>query len=185
MMHSRRILRALMLAASLFASLAATRAAVSVSFDAETLNALLPALAPEEVAVSLGGNPVRLRLTGLKVTGFEPAAAGGATGRILTSLRIQSSQLKIDLPAEPKLWLDVATDSGKPEIVLHFEHLVLPMLGASIDVAGLIPPMRFPVGGAFAVEAARGPVQLEGRVTAVNVGARYVRIDFDLRPAAR
>lgn len=180
----RRIATTLALAALGAGASAPARAAVSVSFDAETLNALLPAMAPQEVQVSLGqGSPVRLRLADLKVTGFEPATGGSATGRILTSLRIQAPQLNLDLPAEPKILLDVADDGGTSVLVLRFEHLLLPMLGASIDVSGMIPPLRFPAGGAFALQAPRGEVQVNGRVTSVNVGARYVRLDFDLRPA--
>lgn len=162
---------------------APARSAVTLSFDAETLNELLPAMAPEEVEVPMGSNTIRVRLTELKVTGFEPASAQSATGRILTSLRLQAPQLNLDLPAQPKIIVSVATEAGANVLMLRFENLLLPVLGTSIDVSTLLPPLRFPAGGAFALQTLKGPVQIDTTVTSVSVGSRYVRFDFDLKPA--
>jgi hypothetical protein len=164
------------------------RAAVSISVDAATLNALLPALAPQEIQVPLGGqgNTVRLQLADLVVTGFEPASDGGATGRILTSLRVLAPQLGLDLPVAPRIAIDVEDRAGDSVLVLRFEKLLLSLIPGTpgLDISSALPPLRFPVEGAFDLAAPRGEVRIDSRVTSVNVGSRYVRFDLDLRPAA-
>jgi len=162
------------------------RAAASLSFDAETLNALLPALAPRDVLVPLGSadRTVRLQLDDLKVTGFEPQAAGTDGGRILTSLRLRAPQLNLDLPVQPRLAVSVAGAADESVLELRFEKLLVPLLPGTpgLDVSALVPPLRFPVNGAFDLPGPQGAVAVHGRVRAVSVGARWVRFDFDLQP---
>ena len=78
------------------------QAGVTVGFDAETLNELLPAMTLEEVDVPLaGGRSLRVYVEDLKVLGFAPKSADGGSDRILTSVTLRVPALGLTVPVEP------------------------------------------------------------------------------------
>jgi hypothetical protein len=73
-------------------------AGVTIGFDVETLNAVLPALSASEIAVPISENrSVRLFLENMQVTGLDPTAGEGSSGHILTSMLVRVPQLGLDL----------------------------------------------------------------------------------------
>jgi len=155
-------------------------AGVSVDFDVATLNELLPALSANAISVPITENQtVNVFLEEMRVTGLEPTADG--PGHILTSMRVRVPQLGIDLPVSPRLSLRATEDRSGSLLELRFEEVrvALPLAGA-IDVAPLMPPLRFPAENIFVVTGATGDVEVRSRLRGVRVGQRTVRLEFDL-----
>jgi hypothetical protein len=162
-----------------------TLAGGSVSLDAATLNELLPALTPGELEVELaGGQTVTVLLENLEITGFDPAAGDESSGQILTRLRVKIPDLGLAVPVEPRLSLGVLETGGETLLELRFERadLSLPLIGA-VDIGKLIPPMRFPAESVFLLEGVSGDVPMRSRVTAVKMGQKVLRFDFELERA--
>jgi hypothetical protein len=174
-------MRALMLAALpvlVFAPPAT--AGVSVGFDVETLNELLPALSASAISVPITeSQTVNVFLEEMRVTGLEPTAGG--SGHILTSMRVRVPRLGIDLPVSPRLSLHATEDRSGSLLELRFEEVrvALPLAGA-IDIAPLMPPLRFPAENVFVVAGAVGDVEVRSRLREIQMGQRVVRLEFEL-----
>lgn len=164
------------------------RAAASVSFDIEMLNRLLPALAPKQVDVPLAvGRSMTVQLEDLKVTGFDPAAGRGSIGYILTSVRVRAPQLGLIAPLSPRMSLQVAQVGADKFLELRFEELQLELpLGATVDLASFLAPLRFTAENISKVAGAEGDVRIHTRITDVKMGTQALRleVDFSVLPQA-
>jgi hypothetical protein len=156
-------------------------ATVTVTFDAATLNQLLPVVAPDRFLVSLAGTQVTVHVEELKVTGFDPAGGARGDGVVLASARIRIPQLGIDTQVEPHLAFVPRPMETPPAIELRFERFPVRMpLAGSVDVAGMIPAQLFPGGGTSALEGAHSDAEIQTKVVAVRVGRDAVRIELDV-----
>jgi hypothetical protein len=172
------------LAAALSAATAAS-ARVDVTVDADSLNELIRAMAPDHVDVALAaGRGVTLLLQDLKVTGFDPGA--GANGGITTSLRLKVPELSLDVPVEPRLTLEVTSGAnGAKACVLRFQSVVLNLpLTGPVDVASLLPALPVMPDSAWIVRSARGDVRVKPRLVDAKTGAKSIRLGFDLQVGA-
>jgi hypothetical protein len=163
---------------------APARAAVSVGFDLDTLNVLLPALAAHEIAVPIAeGRSVGVRLEDLRVTGLDPAAGG--TGHLQTATRVRIPQLGIDVAVTPRLSLHVVDRDASQWLELRFEQVTVPLpLAGSIDVAPFLPPLRFPAENLWTLAGAAGDIEVRSRLTKIDMGLRVLRFDFELETGA-
>jgi hypothetical protein len=159
-------------------------AGVSVSFDIETLNEVLPALSASEITVPLSEDrSLAVRLAEMQVTGLDPTAGGeGGNGHILTSMRLQVPSLGVNLPIEPILSLHVVEGSGGSELEMRFERVSLALpLAKAIDVSPLLPPLRFPAENLWLVAGAEGNnVRVKSRLSAIEMGRKVVRFEINL-----
>ena len=167
----------------LLSTLAATAplaAGVTIGFDVETLNEVLPALSASEITVPLSEKrSIGIRLVDMQVTGLDPTAGG--TGHILTAMRVQVPSFGINLPVEPHLSLHVAEGPNGSVLEMRFEQvsIALPLAG-SIDVAPFLPPLRFPAENLWLVAGVEGNVRVKSRLSTIDMGLKIVRFELDL-----
>lgn len=163
---------------------AAAEARVEVTLDAATLNELVSKMAPERIPVQLGGGrSVELRLSDLRITGFEPAA--GERGHLVASLRLSVPELGVDVPVAPRLSLQFKDANGKKVAYLRFEEVKVPLpLTGPIDVAPLLPPLPITTDTSWKVTAQRGPVRIEPRLVDAAMGQKNLKLGFDLTVTA-
>ena len=164
----------------------AARAGGTLSVDAPTLNMVLPAVMPGEVMVELPtGSKLAVELDDFTVTGFDPAAADGSNGHVLTSVRVRIPTLGLDVPLTPRLSVRVLQEKSEPLVELRMANaeIRLPLMG-KIDLASMMPPQRFPASNLFRIEGTEGPVALLGRVTGLSMGAKVLRVDFEIEKGA-
>ena len=171
---------ALVIAAAVLALAPAARAGVDVTLDAATLNDLVSKMAPERIPVSLGGGrSVELRLSELRITGFEPAA--GERGHLLATLRLSVPELGVDVPVSPRLSLQFKDANGKKVAYLRFEEVKLPLpLTGAVDVAPLLPPLPITTDTTWRVQAQRGPVRIEPKLVDATMGQKNLKLGFSL-----
>jgi hypothetical protein len=158
-------------------------ARIDVTLDAEALNGILSAMAPDRVDVPLAaGRTIEIRMKDLKVTGFDPTA--GPNGGLTTSLRLLVPDLGIDIPVTPHLTLDIVETQGRKKSSLRFDKVVLnlPLTGA-VDVAALLPPLALIPDAGWVVDSARGSVRVMPRLIDAKTGTKNVRLGFDLEVA--
>ncbi len=163
----------------------AAHARVDVTLDAESLNELLPAMAPRQVSVPLAqGRGVTLLLRDLRVRGFDPTAGEDKEGFLLTSLRLVVPELGIDTPVEPQVSLRVAEREGRKHAYLKFEKvpIALPLTG-SVDIGPLLPTLPLLVETSWSVATAGGDVHVRAILREARMGARNLRLTFDLEAA--
>ncbi len=178
----RRAALALLLAA--LASPAAD-ARVDVTLDVASLNELLPAMAPRQVSVPLTqGRGVTLLLRDLEVRGFDPSAGDDKEGFLLTSLRLVVPELGLDVPVEPRVSLRVGERQGRKHAYLKFEQvpIALPLTG-SVDVGPLLPTLPLLVDTSWTVPSSAGNVRVRAILREARMGARNLRLTFDLEVA--
>ena len=159
-------------------------AGITLTFDIESLNRLLPALLSNDVAVPLTAErQIRIRLADFRVTGFDPSVSEGP-GHVLTSMRVQIPELALDIPLEPRMAVDVARQADAYLLELRFEEAKVRLpLGGSLNVAAAIPPLHFPAEQLFEIEGSRGVVPFRIVVSGVFVGRNAIRFDLDLHDA--
>lgn len=181
-MHAFRV--GLGFACALALSVSTASATLSVGVDVPTLNALLPALAPREVALPLGPErTMRVELHDIEVVGFDPAAGDGSAGHVLTRMRLVVPDLGLELALAPHLALRVVQEAGHGILELRLERaeIRLPVAGA-INIGSMIPPMRWPAEAEFQMSGAAGAVPVRSRLTGVKMGVSVLRLDFELEP---
>ncbi len=178
--RGRVFLGVLLLAA---ASPAAAR--VDVTLDAATLNDLLTVMAPSEVRVPLTeGRGVTLQIQDLRVTGFDPTEGQKQEGFVLTSFRLKVPELSLEMPLTPRLSLQVVEKNGKKVAFLRFEKVLVPLpVTGSVDVAPLLPVLPLPTDTSWTVAAESGNVRVHTVLAAARMGARNLRLTFDLEAA--
>ena len=158
---------------------------VSVGFDVETLNDLLPALSAHAIEVPItASRSVEVFLDELRITGLDPAADESRSGHILTSLQVRIPQLGVKVPVKPRLSLHVLESHTTSTLELRFEeaNISLPLVGV-INIAPFLPPMRFPADSVFLIGGAEGNVEFRSRLSNIAMGQKVVRLDFDLQVA--
>lgn len=159
-------------------------ARIDVTLDAEALNGILSAMAPDRVDVPLvAGRTIAIQLQDLKVTGFDPAA--GPNGGLTTSLRLLVPDLGIDIPVTPHLTLDIVdAGGGRKRSSLRFDKVILnlPLTGA-VDVAALLPPLALIPDAGWVVDSARGSMRVKPRLIDAKTGTKNIKLGFELEVA--
>lgn len=163
----------------------AARAEVAIEVDKATLNRILAEVALDRVAVPV--SPQRTLTVGLEdlvVTGLDPAGGEGGQGYILTSMVLRVPDLGLSLRVEPRISLNVVEQDGEALLELRFERVPLnvPLAGA-INLAPLIPPLRYPTDNVWLLAGARGDVPITTRLTAIRMGRQALRFVFEIEVA--
>ena len=155
---------------------------MTVEFDTQTLNDVLPALTASEIEVPLSeDSAIAVVLQDLQVTGLEPGAGDDGSGHILTSMRVRVPQLGLDLPVESKLSLHVTAGEPRDLLELRFDEvqITLPLAG-SIDIAAFLPPLQFPAENIWRVEGANGDIRVRSKLSRIDMGREVLRFEFEL-----
>lgn len=156
-------------------------AGVTVGFDIPTLNELLPAMTLDEVTVPLADDrSLTVRLEDLRVIGLDPDAGAEGRGHIVTSVRLVVSDLGLTVPLEPELSLRILEAGAETILELRFEEARIRLPFGAIDIAALLPPLRFPADDVWRVEVEPAPVHVRGRLTGIDMGVKVLRFEFDL-----
>jgi hypothetical protein len=176
--HRPIILTALLLAGAV----SPAPARVDVTLDATSLNELIQAMAPSEVRVPLTeGRSVKLQISDLQVNGFDPTEGQKQEGFVLTSCRLKVPELGLDLPLAPRLSLQLGDRNGKKIAYLRFEKVPVPLpITGSVDLAPLLPVLSLPTDTAWTVAADSGNVRVRTVLTEARMGAKNLRLTFDL-----
>jgi hypothetical protein len=176
-----RLMAAVMVCA-LAAGAGAARAEVSFTVDKETLNDLLGALVADRVDVQLGGETAfPVFFDDMQITGFDPSAGDQRQGYILTSLNVRIPALALGLTVKPRISLNVVKQGEASLLELRFEHLVLPLpLAGSIDIASLVPPIRYNADNIWLMAGARGDVPVDSSLKEIVMGREAIRFIFDV-----
>lgn len=157
-------------------------AGVTVEIDGPTLNRILTAISVQEVEVPISAqSSVSVELHDLKLLGFDPAPAGGGPGVILTSVRVVAPELGLSVPLEPRIAVDVVREGETSMLEFRFEDLGLkiPFVG-QINLAKMVPPMRYPADNVFVIDGAQGDVPITSRLTSIKMGRDTIRFELDL-----
>jgi hypothetical protein len=160
----------------------AAEARVEVTLDAGSLNELIGSMAPDKVAVRLGGErSIDIGLADLRVTGFDPAGGKNGEGVVLTSLRLKVAALGLDLPVTPQLSLQFREANGKKVAYLRFEEvrIELPLTGG-VDLAALLPLLPITTDTTWVIDSQRGKLRVSPRLTDAKLGQRNLRLGFEL-----
>ena len=161
------------------------RAEVAFEVDKETLNRILAEVALDRVAVPISPQrTVTVRLEDLLVTGLDPAAGENGQGYILTSMKLRAPDLGLSLRVEPRISLNVVDEEGEAMLELRFEEVPLKVpFAGSINLAPLIPPLRYPTESVWLLAGARGDVPITSRLSAIRMGRQALRFIFDVEVA--
>ncbi len=160
----------------------AAHAGVSFIIDRETLDELLAALIADRVEVPLSDEQsLTVLLEDLEITGLDPAAGDKGQGYILTSLNVSVPELGFKIAVEPRVSLNVARRENASMLELRFEELVLPLpLLGSINVAGLVRPIRYNTDATWLLDGARGEVPVNSSLKEIVMGRDAIRFLFDI-----
>lgn len=167
---------------ALAAGAGAARADVAFIIDRETLNDLLRALVTDRVEVQLGPErSLTVMFDDLRITGLDPGAGEEGQGHILTSLDVRIPDLGIDLTVKPRISLNVVKNGAASLLELRFEELVLPLpITGSINIASLVPPIRYDTDAIWQLAGARGNVPIDSRLKEVVLGRDAIRFMFEV-----
>jgi hypothetical protein len=176
----RSKLLATFMVCALAAGAGAAHADVSFTIDKETLNDLLGALLADRVDVPLGSETaVAVYFDDMQITGLDPSAGDEGQGYILSSLKVRVPTLGLNLTVKPRISLNVVEKGGASMLELRFERLVLPMpLAGSIDIAALVPPIRYDADNVWLLAGARGNVPIDSRLKKIDLGRDAIRFMF-------
>jgi hypothetical protein len=115
------------------------------------------------------------------VTGFDPTEGQKQEGFVLISFRLKVPELGIDLPLAARLSLQLTDRNGKKVAYLRFEKVPIPLpITGSVDVAPLLPVLPLPTDTAWTVAAEAGNVRVRTLLTEARMGAKNLRLGFDL-----
>ena len=182
-MKSRKLVRIWIAISALWLlGAGAARADVAFEVDKETLNRILAEVSIDQVAVPVSPQrTITVRLEELLVTGLDPAASEGGQGHILTSMTLRVPDLGLSLRVKPRISLDVVEQDGDTLLELRFEELPLnvPFAGA-INLAPLIPPLRYPTDNVWLLAGARGDVPITSRLAKIQMGREALRFVFEV-----
>jgi hypothetical protein len=154
---------------------------VLITFDAETLNDLIASVAVSRIEVPIpGGQKVEVKLEKLEVIGFRPAESEGHGDYILTSLKLNVPQFGLRISVKPRLSLQVVENARDSVLELRFEEVELPLPFARIDLAPLLPPIRYPAGSTFLLAGADGDVEVLSRVAKVSMTQEILQFEISL-----
>ena len=124
-------------------------------------------------------------LEDLEVTGLDPSAGDKGQGHILTSLNVRVPELGFEVGVDPKVSLNVAKRENTSMLELRFEELVLPLpLLGSINVAGLVRPIRYNTDATWLLDGARGDVPVNSTLKEIVMGRDAIRFLFDIEVLA-
>lgn len=154
---------------------------VVVTFDAESLNDLISAVAVRRIEVPIaGGQTIEVLLEQLEVVGFRPAGGDTPADYILTSLKLSVPQFGLRIAVKPHLSLRVVEREQDTLLELNFEEVELPLPFARIDLAPLLPPIQYPADSTFTLAGAAGDVEVRSRVANVAMTEKYLRFEIAL-----
>lgn len=158
-----------------------SHAGVTVEIDTASLNDLLSAATLQEVSVPITDQrKLTVLMDNLEVTGLDPAARN-----IKTSMRLRVPEIGLAVTVDPRVSLTVANEKDDSFLELRFDEVELPLpLAGPINIAGLLPPLRFPADHLWLVAGARGDVFVRSRLSRIAMGSRAISLEFeiDVRP---
>ena len=160
-------------------------AGVTVDIDGPTLNKILAAISVQQVEVPISAQSmISVELHDLKVLGFDPAPEGGGPGAILTAVRVVAPELGLTVPLEPRIAVDVVREGEASLLEFRFEDLGLkiPLVG-QINLAKMVPPMRYPADNVFMLAGAQGDVPVTSRLTSIKMERDSIRFELDIEVA--
>jgi hypothetical protein len=155
---------------------------VQLDVDKTTLNRILSAVAVREVQVPIaGGRTLAVQLRDLEVTALEPANGESGNGHIRTALRVVSPEIGLDVAVAPRISLNVVDEGRLSVLELRFEEVAvgIPVLG-QVNIARLVPPMRYPADNIWLLAGAEGDVEVVSRLRRIEMDRRAVRFEFDI-----
>jgi len=156
------------------------RAAVSFEVDRSTLNEVLAELTLDEVVVPIAGRSLAVRLEDLEVTGLDPTA--GEHGQILTSVKLLIPDLGLNIPTTPRISLNVKEHKEGSLLELRFEEVKFSIpLAGTVNVAPLLPPLRYPTDSVWLLTGTRGDVPITSKLQRVEMGTTAIRFVFDVK----
>ncbi len=159
----------------------AASAGVIVGFDVETLNEVLPAMLETTISVPITeSRSIAVEVSELRIDGFAPSADPDGKGHILTHLQVKVPQFGLAATLEPRLSLSVTDDARERMLELRFERAELPLPIATVDIAGFLPPIRFPADSLYTLDGLRDDVLLRSRLTEVKMGRQVLRFEFEV-----
>jgi hypothetical protein len=170
----------LVLVGLLAAGAGAARADVAFEVDRQTLNDVLAEVTLDQVTVPITPQKfLTVKLEELVVTGFDPTAGEHGQGFILTSVRLLVPDLGMNIPVEPRISLNVIEQPEGSLLELRFEEVALNVpIAGPIDIASLLPPMRYPTDNMWLLAGARGDVPIASRLKKVRMGQESLRFIF-------
>ena len=163
-------------------SVSPVAAGVTVDIDAPTLNRILAAVSVTEVEVPISAqSSVTVELHDLKVIGFDPSPDEKKPGAILTAVRVVAPELGLEVLLEPRIAVAVVREGESSMLELRFEDLGLkvPFVG-QINLATLVPPMRYPADNVFLLDGAQGEVPVTSRLRKIKMGRETIRFELDV-----
>ncbi len=136
-----------------------------------------------EIEVPLSAeSTVTVELHDLRVLGFDPSPDPNTPGAILTAVRVVSPEMGLEVPLEPRIAVDVVREGETSNLELRFEDLGLkiPFVG-QINLARLVPPMRYPADNVFLIDGAQGDVPVTSRLRSIHMGRNAIRFELELQ----
>jgi hypothetical protein len=184
MTQTKRGLRASIFLCALLLVTGAT-AGVTVDIDKATLNEILNAVSVNRVEVPLSAeNVIVVELHDLQVIGLLPATETGRRHAILTSVTVVAPDLGMRIPLKPRVALEVIEQAGVSVLEMRFEDLGLniPLMG-QINLAAMVPPMRYPATNSWMIPGARGDVPLTSRLSSIDMDQDRIRFELEIEVA--
>jgi hypothetical protein len=166
----------------LLAAATPASATADLTLDAPTISELLVALTPDQIRVPVPGvGSIEVEISEIRVTGFDPNAGSNGKGHVLTSLRLRSRQLGLDVSVEPRLALDVVRREDRQACRLIFDRVEIPVpvLG-KFDIAGVLPPILVPADNVATATGSRGDFEVRSRLVDVEMSRSALRLQFDV-----
>jgi len=148
-----------------------------VDIDAGTLNDLLSAAALQEVTVPITEQrKLTVQMENLVVTGLDPAARN-----IVTSMRVRVPEIGLALTVDPRVSLSVVKENDDSLLELRFEKIEVPLpLAGTINIAGLMPPLRYPADHLWLVAGGGGDVLVRSRLSKIAMGRTAISLEFEI-----
>lgn len=156
---------------------AASHAGVTVNIDAATLNDLLSAATVQEVTVPITDQrKLTVLVEELEVTGLDPKGRN-----IETSVRLRVPEIGLAVTVDPKVSLTVVNEGNESLLQLKFEKIELPLpLAGPINIAGLLPPLRYPANHLWHVAGGQGNVLVRSRLSKIAMGSKAISFEFEI-----
>ena len=96
-------------------------------------------------------------------------------------MRLKVPEVGIDMRVRPRISLRVNEIDGESSLELRFERVAFPLpLVGTINVARLLPPLRYPTDSIWFLAGARGNVPVASRLKNVEMGRQAIRFVFEV-----
>ncbi len=156
-------------------------AGVTVTFDRQSLNTLLGAMAEQTVNVDVTDQlTLAVELKEFELLRMEGPGAANHQGFLFTRLKIEAPQVGLVATVEPRLSLHVVERDGSSWFEVRFERVELALPIARLDLAPMIDPIVYPADATFSLDGAGDPVRIRSRVSNVRVTDGELRFEIEM-----